>query len=88
MDGQPIIINPPASNGVGTAGFILAIFAIFLAWIPVFGWFLWLIAFLMSFFGMFKKPRGLAVAGFLISISSLLIYLILYAGLFGIVSVN
>ncbi|MGP1447013.1 MAG: hypothetical protein ACTTKO_05735 [Candidatus Limimorpha sp.] len=43
--GQQIIINQVEhkSNGVGTVGFVLAIIAIFLGWIPVLGWILWLL---------------------------------------------
>lgn len=38
--GQTIIINQQEkkSNGLGTAGFILALIALFFGWIPVLGW--------------------------------------------------
>ncbi len=38
--GQTIIVNQidRKSNGVGTAGFVLALIAVFFGWIPVLGW--------------------------------------------------
>lgn len=41
--GQTIIINQPAekkSNGVGTAGFVLALLGLIFSWVPVLGWIL------------------------------------------------
>ncbi len=61
------------SNGIGTAGFILALIALVFSWLPGVNWFIWFLGFLLSFIGMFKKPRGLAIAGFLISCIDLLI---------------
>ena len=55
------------TNGLGTAGFVLAVLTIVLGWIPVFGWFTWALGLLFSFIGMFKAPRGLAIAGFAIA---------------------
>ena len=41
--GQTIIVNQQEkkSNGVGTAGFVLALIALFLFWVPVLGWIIW-----------------------------------------------
>lgn len=44
--GNPtIIVNQPVpkSNGMGTAGFVLALLALFLGWVPVVGWILWVL---------------------------------------------
>lgn len=57
-----IIIQPRRSNGLGTAGFILALIAMLGCWIPVLSWILWALGFLFSFIGIFKSPRGLAIA--------------------------
>ena len=75
---QQIIITQAEqkTNGVGTAGFVLAIIGIFLSWIPIVGWILWGLGLLLSFIGLFFKPRGLAVAGFIISIIDLIILLV------------
>ena len=69
-DDRIVIIKQesPASNGLGTAGFILALIALFLSWVPILGWIIWFLGLLLSFIGMFKIPRGLAIAGFVISI--------------------
>ena len=72
--GQTIIINQveKQSNGVGTAGFVLALIALFLSWVPGVGWFMWLLGLILSFVGMFNKPRGLAITGFIISLIDLI----------------
>lgn len=74
---QQIIIEQPVkeSNGAGTAGFVLSLISLVLSWVPGVGWVVWFIGFFLSFFGMFSKPRGLAIVGFLISIIDLLILL-------------
>lgn len=67
------------TNGLGTAGFVLAVLTIVLGWIPVFGWFTWALGLLFSFIGMFKAPRGLAIAGFVISLLGLIMILFVFA---------
>jgi hypothetical protein len=82
--GQTIIINQPASasNGVGTAGFVLALVAALLGWIPVLGWILWIIGLILSFVGvLLKKPRGLAIAGLVISVVDFILLLSVFASL-------
>ena len=72
---QTIIVNQVEHqlNGVGTAGFVLALIAIFFGWIPIFGWILWLLGLILSFAGVFKQPRGLAIAGLVISLIGLIL---------------
>ena len=65
--------QPRKSNGLGVAGFILAIIGLFLGWIPVIGWVIWFLGLLFSFIGIFKAPRGLAIAGLIISLLGLLV---------------
>lgn len=67
------------TNGIGIAGFVLSIVAIFLGWIPVFGWIIWLLGLILSAVGVFKTPKGLAIAGLVISLIGLL-FLILFFG--------
>ena len=55
------------SNGMGTAGFVLSLIALLLCWVPVLDWILWFLGMIFSFVGVFKKPRGLAIAGLVIS---------------------
>lgn len=70
---QTIIVESPKSNGVGTAGFVLSIITLFLGWLPVAGWILWFLGALLSFIGIFKAPRGLAIAGLIISLIGVII---------------
>jgi hypothetical protein len=77
-ENQTIVINPSAAkNGIGTAGFVLAIITIFLGWVPVLGWIIWILGLIFSFAGMFKKPKGLAIAGLIISLFGLILIILL-----------
>ena len=78
---QMVFINQPVkkSNGMGTAGFVLSLVALVLCWVPVLDWVLWFLGLLFSFIGVFKKPRGLAIAGLIIS-SIVLIVIIVVIG--------
>lgn len=73
---QAVYVNVPSkqSNGIGTAGLVLSILGLFLGWIPVLGWIVWFLGVLFSFIGMFKSPRGCAIAGFIISFIWLIIF--------------
>lgn len=73
--------QPSSSNGIGVAGFVLAVISAFLGWIPFLGWLLWFLGLIFSFAGIFKKPRGLAIAGLCISL--IWIILVLFLGAFG-----
>lgn len=77
---QTIIIQQPAprSNGLGTAGFVLALIALFLGWIPVVGWIMWLLGLIFSACGIFKAPRGLAIAGLVISLLGMILLLVVF----------
>ena len=81
--GQTIIVNQQKSesNGTGTAGFVLALIALFLGWIPILGWILWILGLILSFVGIFKKPKGLAIAGLVISLIGLILLVFIFAGL-------
>lgn len=74
-------------NGIGNAGFVLSIIGLALCWVPVGGSILWFLGFLFSFIGLFKRPKGLAIAGMAISCVSIALFIILLmagavAGLF------
>lgn len=81
---QQIFIQQPVqqSNGIGTAGFVLAILAIVLCWIPVLDWVLWFLGLIFSFIGIFKAPRGLAIAGLVISLIGVII-MVAFIGILG-----
>ena len=86
---QTIIIQQPVrqSNGTGTAGFVLSLIALILPWFPGVGWVVWFLGFILSFIGIFKSPRGLAITGFIISIIDLIILVALVGTLAGIASI-
>lgn len=78
---RPSVIVQPAresSNGIGTAGFVLSLLTFVLGWVPVLSWILWILGLIFSAIGMSKKPRGLAIAGFIISLIDLLFILLLF----------
>ena len=63
----------PKSNLIGTAGFVLALIGLILCWIPILDWILWLLGVIFSFIGVFRAPRGLAIAGLVISFIGIII---------------
>lgn len=81
--------NPPfppqqfvEKNNIGLAGFILSIVAIIISWVPIIGWLTWLVGLILSIVGLFKKPKGLAIAGLVISLIGLIIMVVIL-GLLG-----
>lgn len=78
--GRTIIINQQErkSNGVGTAGFVLALIALFLGWIPIIGWMIWLLGVILSFVGVFKAPKGLAISGLVISFIGIILLVVIF----------
>jgi hypothetical protein len=85
QSGQTIVINQTEkqSNGIGTAGFVLAIIAIFLGWIPILGWIIWLLGLIFSFVGIFKTPKGLAIAGLVISLIGIILLIVVFGAILG-----
>lgn len=69
-------------NGIGTAGFVLALLGLILCWIPVLNWILWLLGVIFSFIGVFRAPRGLAIAGLVISFIGIIIMITILGALF------
>lgn len=78
---QQVVVVQKKSNGIGTAGFVLALISLFFGWIAVVGWLLWFLGTLFSFIGLFKKPRGLAIAVFIISFIDVIVIAGLLFGL-------
>lgn len=78
---QPtVVINnvEKKTNGIGLTGFILAILGLFLGWIPVLGWIVWILGLIFSAIGMFKKPKGLAIAGLVISLIGVILIVVVF----------
>lgn len=74
-----VVKEKPArrGNGLGTAGFVTALIGLIICWIPAVGWIiggiLSLLGLVFSFVGVFRSPRGLAVAGLIMAFISLYI---------------
>lgn len=71
------------SNGLGTAGFVLSLLALLGSWCPVVNWVLWFLGALFSFIGVFKSPRGLAIAGLVISFIGVILILVVFGLIMG-----
>lgn len=82
---QAVYVNMPGkqSNGVGTTGLVFSILGLFLGWIPILGWILWFLGALFSFIGLFKTPRGCAIAGFIISFIWLIVFVLIVGSIGG-----
>lgn len=80
QESQTILINQVKkdSNGIGTAGFIMALVAIFFGWVPILGWFIWLLGLIFSFVGIFRSPKGLAIAGLVISLIGIVLLVFVF----------
>ncbi len=74
-------INVKKSNGLGTAGFVIALIALFFGWVPILGWVLWVLGLIFSFIGVFKKPRGLSIAGLIISFIEIILLIFVFGSL-------
>ena len=56
---QQVFINQQGgrnTNGMGTAGFVLALIALFVGWVPGLGWICWLLGLIFSCVGMARMP--------------------------------
>lgn len=80
---QTIIIQQEQKkgNGLGTAGFVLSLIGLIFCWVPVVNFILWILGLILSAVGVFRKPKGLAIAGLCISFIDIII-LISLVGLF------
>jgi len=76
----------PQSNGIGTAGFILALLSFLFSWVPGVNFVVWFLGALFSFIGLFKRPRGLAIAGFILSFVDIIVILLILSIGVGILS--
>ena len=82
-NGQTINIHQQEnkSNGIGTAGFVLSLIGLFFGWIPILGWVIWFLGGALSFAGLFKNPKGLAIGGLVISLISVIVLVFFAAAL-------
>ncbi|WP_025882600.1 hypothetical protein [Porphyromonas uenonis] len=72
------VVQSPQKNSLGTAGFALSLVALVVGWFPVVGWIVWVLGAIFSTIGIFRKPRGLAIAGACISFFWLIIFVLIF----------
>jgi hypothetical protein len=72
------IVTQKKKNGIGTAGFILAIIGFVFCWLPIVNIIVWFLGFLFSLIGVFKKPKVLAFIGLGISLILLIVILVVF----------
>ena len=70
-------------NGIGVAGFVLALIGAIFCWLPILNWICLTLGFIFSLIGVFKKPKGLAIAGLIISGIFWLVLIIFMGALLG-----
>ena len=90
MPHQTIIINQPEvkqMNGIGVAGFVLALVTLIFCWLPIFNWVTWALGLIFSCIGMTKQPKGLAIAGLVISLIGVIVIIFVMAAIGTAVSV-
>ena len=78
--------KPQKTNGIGLAGFIISLLCLLGFWVPVANWIMWTIGLIFSLIGVFKKPRGFAIAGLCISFADILMIQVVLGLLAGIVA--
>lgn len=76
-----IIINntiPPKKNGLGTAGFVLSLLGLLFCWIPFLNILLWILGLIFSIIGVTRMPKGLSIAGIVLSAVTLIVFIICF----------
>jgi hypothetical protein len=80
---QPVFQQQPTTviiqsqtNGLGAAGFAVSFIGLFTFYIPIFGWLIIMIGSLLSYYGRKKEPKGLAIAGTVISVLNVILWLL------------
>ena len=71
--------EPKQRNGIGLTGFILSLVCLFTSWAPGLNLVMWILGLVFSAVGVFRKPKGFAIAGLIISMISILIIILLAA---------
>ena len=77
---EQVVVNK--SNGMGVAGFVLALLGVIFIWVPALNWILWLLGLIFSIIGVCRAPRGLAIAGLVLSAIYLIILFVVISALF------
>lgn len=75
---------PQQGNGMGVAGFVLSLVAMFTALLPGVNFIVWLLGLIFSCIGLRRKPRGMAIAGLVISLIPVLIVALVLLAVFAV----
>ena len=81
-----VVVVEKQKNGIGVAGFVLAICALVFCWVPIVNYIVWFLGLLFSFIGVFKKPKGLSIAGLVISLIGIIVDIVILGAAAGAVS--
>ncbi len=78
--------NQLQKNGLGVAGFVVALVGLIFSWIPLVNlWSIWLcwVGLALSLVAVFlkNKKKGLAIAGIVLAIVGIALYYLVYAGI-------
>lgn len=82
-------MSESGGNGIGVTGFIFSIIAVLIGWIPVVGWIIggifWLLGLIFSAVGIGKGKRvkrglGLSIAGLVISLIGVVVIIVAIVG--------
>lgn len=76
-------IQQTKSNGIGTAGFVFALISFLFCWAPGVNWVIWFLGAIFSIIGCFKEPRGLAIAGTIISFIDIIVLISIIGAIAG-----
>ena len=76
-----VVVEGGHSNGMGTAGFIIALLGLVFCWIPVVDIILWFLGLIFSVIGLFKAPRGLAITGCVLSLILILVIVAIWGSI-------
>ena len=73
--------RPASSNGLGIAGFVVSLVGLVTCF-----WIICPIGLALSFFAMFRRPRGMAIAGFILGLlgSLWIIVVVIFLAIMGI----
>lgn len=78
---QTYYVVEKKSNGMGTAGFVISLLAFVFCWVPILDFIMWFLGALFSVIGVFKRPRGLAIAGVVISFFGIIVLLAFFGSI-------
>lgn len=77
-----VVVEGGHSNSMGIAGFIIALLGLVFCWVPIVDLILWFLGFVFSLVGLFKAPRGMAIAGLALSLIIIIIIISIWGTIF------